>query len=372
MKVLHLNAGNETGGGMVHILSLLNELKSENIYLGLFEKGTFQQEALKSGIQTITFTQKNRYDLSVISRVIHFIKNNQIDMIHTHGARANLFGYFLKKRTKVTWVTTVHSDPRNDFLGRGVKGDLFTKLNIGVLKKVDHLFAISERFKEMLVGFQIPPDKITTIYNGINFEVKKSYDLQKVRHDLGIHKEDFVIVMVARFDPVKCHTLAFSALKEVTRLHPHVKLLLVGDGPIRENLERAVREDHLEQNVLFLGYQKDVEKYYQIADVTLLTSKSESFPLVLLESARECTPAITTDVGGVKMMIPDSTFGFIVAVDREDEIISALEKAMELKVNNELSQMGRRFYEYTSQHFSLQSFAKSIHDVYQSLDDRRE
>ena len=119
MKVLHLNAGNETGGGMVHILSLLNELKSENIYLGLFEKGTFQQEALKSGIQTITFTQKNRYDLSVISRVIQFIKNNQIDMIHTHGARANLFGYFLKKRTKVTWVTTVHSDPRNDFLGRG-------------------------------------------------------------------------------------------------------------------------------------------------------------------------------------------------------------------------------------------------------------
>ena len=67
-------------------------------------------------------------------------------------------------------MTTVHSDPRNDFLGRGVKGDLFTKLNIGVLKKVDHLFAISERFKEMLVGFQISPDKITTIYNGINLK----------------------------------------------------------------------------------------------------------------------------------------------------------------------------------------------------------
>ena len=98
MKVLHLNAGNETGGGMVHILSLLNELKSENIYLGLFEEGIFQQEALKRGIQTVTFTQKNRYDLSIISRVIQFIRNNQIDMIHTHGARANLYGYFIKKR----------------------------------------------------------------------------------------------------------------------------------------------------------------------------------------------------------------------------------------------------------------------------------
>ena len=133
---------------MVHILSLLCELKSENIFLGLFEEGVFQQEAMKNDIQTVTFTQKSRYDLSVLSRVVQFIKNNDIDMIHTHGARANLFGYFLKRLTKVTWVTTVHSDPRNDFLGRGVKGKLFTKLNMAMLKRVDHIFPISDRFKE--------------------------------------------------------------------------------------------------------------------------------------------------------------------------------------------------------------------------------
>jgi L-malate glycosyltransferase len=371
MKVLHLNAGNETGGGMVHILSLLKEIKSERIFLGLFEEGVFQQEAVKNGIQTVTFTQKNRYDLSVISRVVRFIKENQIDMIHTHGARANLYGYFLKKLTKVTWVTTVHSDPRNDFLGRGVKGELFTKLNMGILKKVDHLFAISERFKDMLVNFHIDSDRITTIYNGINFEEKNTYDLEGLRKEWGLHQDDFVITMVARFDPVKCHTLAFAALKEVVRTNPNVKLLLVGDGPIREELERTVKEDQLEPNIVFFGQQKDVDRFYQLADVTLLTSKTESFPLVLLESARACTPAITTDVGGVQKMIPDPTFGFIVAVDHKDEIVSALEKAIVLKINNELSQMGRRFYDYTSQHFSLQSFAKSIQDVYQYLDNHR-
>ena len=153
MKVLHLNAGNETGGGMVHILSLLNELKSESIILGLFEEGLFQQEAIKLGIQTVTFTQKNRYDLSALLSVVRFIRNNHIDIIHTHGPRANLYGYFLKKLTKVIWITTVHSDPRNDFLGRGIKGQVFAKLNICVLKKADHLLAISDRFKEMLVEF---------------------------------------------------------------------------------------------------------------------------------------------------------------------------------------------------------------------------
>jgi L-malate glycosyltransferase len=371
MKVLHLNAGNETGGGMVHILSLLNELKSDNIFLGLFEEGIFQQEAEKKGIQTFIFTQKSRYDLSVLSRVVEFIKNNDIDMIHTHGARANLYGYFLKKFTKVIWVTTVHSDPRNDFLGRGIKGNLFTKLNIAILKKIDHLFAISERFKEMLVGFHIDHDKITTIYNGIDFSQKKNYDLVKVRNELRISLEDFVLVMVARFDPVKCHTVAFAALREVVDSHPNVKLLLVGDGPIKEDLESAVREYYLENQVLFLGYQKDVDKYYQMADISLLTSKTESFPLVLLESARECTPAITTDVGGVKKMIPDHTFGFIVDVDSVEGIVSAIEKSIEYKKTNELSQMGLRFYEHNSQYFSIQSFANSIYDVYQSLDKKR-
>ena len=249
MRVLHLNAGNETGGGMVHILSLLNELKSENVFLGLFEEGLFQQEALRLGIQTVTFTQKNRYDLSVLSNVVRFIKNNKIDMIHTHGPRANLYGYFLKKVTKVTWLTTVHSDPRNDFLGRGIKGEVFTKLNIFVLKKTDHLFAISDRFKKMLIDFKVHSNKITTIYNGINFEIKRPYDLKIVKNELGLLETDFIITMVARLDPVKCHTLAISALRELVIKYPFVKLLLIGDGPMQEDLHKKVQEFQLENNV---------------------------------------------------------------------------------------------------------------------------
>ena len=367
MKVIHLNAGNETGGGMIHILALLNELKSENIFLGLFEEGVFQQEALDRGIQTVTFTQKNRYDLSIIKRVARFIRDNQIDVIHTHGARANLYGYFIKKLTEVTWVTTVHSDPRNDFLGRGLLGRLFTKINILVLKKVDYLFAISERFKEMLVDFAIDAEKITTIYNGIDFKKKNTYDLTKAREELSIGTNEFIIVMVARFDPVKCHTLAFSAVKEVIKTHPNVKLLLIGDGPIRKELENTVKEEQLDRHVLFLGYQKNVDLYYQLGDVSLLTSKTESFPLVLLESARECTPAITTDVGGVKNMIPDSSFGFIIEVDNLNELIHALNEAIKLKENNKLNKMGERFYEHTSHHFSIDSFVKSITNVYRKL-----
>ena len=187
-----------------------------------------------------------------------------------------------------------------------------------------------------------------------------------MKKELGIQKDDFIITMVARLDPVKCHTLALAALKEVVREYPFVKLLLIGDGPIREDLENKVKEYQLERKVLFLGYQNDVSRYYQLADVTLLTSKTESFPLVLLESARECTPVITTDVGGVKKMIPDETYGYIVDNNMK-AIVFALKKIIKLERNNQLNIMGKRFYEYTSQRFSVQSFANSISIVYQKL-----
>lgn len=369
MRVLHLNAGNETGGGMIHILSLLNQIKSDDIFLGLFEEGVFKEEAEKKGIQTVMFTQKNRYDLSVLKRVVNFIKKNHIDIVHTHGARANLFGNLIKKNTGIIWMSTVHSDPRNDFLGRGLKGAVFTKLNIAALKKADHLFAISDRFKDMLINFQIESKKITTIYNGIDYNIKKNYDLEALRKESNLQKEDFVIVMVARFDPVKRHTLALNSLSEVVKSNPdfRLKMLLVGDGPFRNEVEKTVHKLGLQKNILFLGYQKDVGKFYQLADVTLLTSKTESFPLVLLESARECTPVITTNVGGVEQMIPSPEYGFIVEVDSAKEIAAAIEKAVELKKNNQLDKMGKKFFEYASGNFSVQSFADSVIKVYKKI-----
>jgi glycosyltransferase involved in cell wall biosynthesis len=365
MKVLHLNAGNETGGGMVHILSLLKQLNRDEFYLGLFENGTFALKAKEMDINTIIFGQSTRYDLSVLGKIIRFIKQEKIDILHTHGARANLYGYFLKKLTNVTWITTIHSDPRNDFLGRGIIGKIFTKLNLMVLKKPDHYFAISERFSEMMSSFGVNPNKITTILNGIDFN--KKTEMEFSRSELKLSHDDFVILMVARFDPVKRHELAISAVQKMVETTPNVKLLLVGDGPSKPAIEEFVREKGLENNVYFLGYQENVAPFYKVADITLLTSKTESFPLVLLESSREKTPVITTDVGGVQTMIPDRTYGIILRNDTVEEIVKELNNALELKKQGELKKMGERFYLFTSRNFSVQAFADSIYKVYKGF-----
>ncbi|MFZ7943813.1 glycosyltransferase [Neobacillus sp. 19] len=362
MKVLHLNAGNETGGGMVHILSLLKELKREEFVLGLLEKGVFEEKARAAGIVTKTFEQSSRYDLSVLFQIISFIKREKINILHTHGARANLYGYFLKKFTSVTWMTTVHSDPRNDFLGRGIKGRLFTTLNLSVLKKPDHYFAISKRFTDMMVEFGVNPKDITTIFNGIDFNAPLNTGL--CREDITLSTNDFVLLMVARLDPVKRHELAIEAVEEVIKVHPEIKLLLVGDGPLKPEIQNLIQQKGLEQSIQLLGHRDDVDAFYNLADITLLTSQTESFPLVLLESARTNTPVITTDVGGVRDMIPDPSYGFIVHGNEKAEIVSLIVQAIEMKKDGQLKNMGKTFRGYVSQHYSLQSFVDSIYRTY--------
>jgi L-malate glycosyltransferase len=365
MKVLHLNAGNETGGGMVHILSLLNQFNRKEFYLGLLEHGTFETKATEMGVNTLVFGQTSRYDLSVLFKIIQYIKKNNIDIVHTHGARANLYGYFIRKLTKVVWMTTVHSDPRNDFLGRGLKGNLFTKLNLAVLKRPDHYFAISDRFAKMMVGFGVQHNKITTILNGIDFDKKSTNKISY--EDLKLNPQDFVILMVARFDPVKRHELAILAMEKVLRKYPSAKLLFVGDGPSREPMEALVKKMNLTESVLFLGHRENIEAFYKLCDITLLTSKTESFPLVLLESSKEKTTVITTDVGGVKDMIPDQSYGFVLSDDKVVDISNAIMAAIKLKEDGKLKAMGEKFYTYTSQNFSIQSTADSIYQTYKKF-----
>lgn len=138
MKVLHINAGLEKGGGLFHIVNLLTETNQEDADFELLTlaDGPVAKAAKKAGIKTTILGAQSRYDLTVLKRLAKFINNGNFDIVHTHGARANLFVSMIKKQIKAKWIITVHSDPLKDFEGRGMVGNIFTKLNIMALKRL--------------------------------------------------------------------------------------------------------------------------------------------------------------------------------------------------------------------------------------------
>ena len=83
------------------------------------------------------FSQKSRYDLSILKNISEFINNEKFDIVHTHGPRANFYVSLMKKRITAKWVTTIHSDPFEDFTKQGLKGWIFTKLNLKAFKNID-------------------------------------------------------------------------------------------------------------------------------------------------------------------------------------------------------------------------------------------
>jgi len=350
LKVLHVISGGETGGSRKHVVTLLAKFPKETASLVVFQEGPLAKEAREQNIDVHLLSQTSRYDLSVLKKLVELIESGRYDLLHTHGPRANLYAALIKNKINIPWITTIHSDPSLDFMKSGLKGFLFTKLNLWALKKIDYFFAVSERFKENLITLGISGNKVKTVYNGIDFSNDaNSYALR--RADLGLSDEDFVITMVARLHPIKGHMLVLDALKSLNR--PGIKLLIVGDGSLEKELKDRTSHLGLEEQVKFLGFRQDVDAIYSLSDVALMASYSESFPLALLEAANQRIPVITTDVGGVGQLIADERLGWIVPIGDSSSIAEAIDKAYARKRQNELSIMGQALYKHASTHFSL-------------------
>lgn len=363
MKVLHFISGGETGGSRKHVITLLSQFPKEQASLAVLQEGALSREAREAGIDVHLFKQSSRYDLSVLNKLAGFIRENGYDILHTHGPRANLFGVYLKGRTNAKWVTTVHSDPKLDFMKSGLKGTVFTKLSLFALNRMDYYFAVSETFKNNLISMGIPADKIKTVYNGIEFTSQKAEPVS--RASLGLNEEDFVMTMVARLHPIKGHELVFEAIKQLDK--PEMKLVLVGDGPIRDELIQKAESMGVGEQVRFLGFRQDVDSIYAASDLALLASYSESFPLALLEAANQHVPLVTTDVGGVRELVTEDETGWITPTGDAKALASAFSKAYDAHKIGNLRKMGEKLYHFSSSRFSLQQLYKETKETYEKV-----
>jgi glycosyltransferase involved in cell wall biosynthesis len=367
MKILHLNAGNETGGGMYHILSLLQQLDREQFVLGVLEKGELMERAEAAGIQTVHFANNIKMSVPLINKLRSYIKQESVNFVHTHGPRANVYANILRRIVHFQWVVTIHSNPLLDFMGKGMYGNFLCKLNVGAIKHADKLIAISEPFRTCLQDAGVSDNKIITALNGIDFHknTRKAY----AKTDFGFAVDDFVFLMVARLERVKGHQVAFEAFARLMSRYPHCQLMLLGDGTLKGELLQLADELGIGEHVHFMGQRDDVDGFYQMADITLLTSHSESFPLVLLESARAKTPVIATDVGGVSELILNQSVGWKVSPGHVQEIVTAMEDALLLYKRGMLSLVGKKLQAHASIKFTVENFAENVYNVYLGMKD---
>ncbi|AVP66163.1 glycosyltransferase family 1 protein [Clostridium botulinum] len=364
IKVLQIITGNDIGGGGRHVLNLCHYSKDLfKTVLGCIGKGPLYDKAKELGIETTLFSTK-----CFINREIEeYIKNNNIDIVNFHGAKAFFTHYFINKRLRVPAVATVHSNYKEDFLNNKIKYYLFTPLSIKGIKSFNNHICVSNYIKDILNKDKIESKKFV-VNNGIDLnyyknKVKTNTDL---REKLNIEQKDFVYIMIARMHPIKNHNLLIQAFYNLKQEYKNIKLLLLGDGVEEAKLKEKVDKLNLHSNIIFLGFRENIEDYIEISDISILTSLNEggSPPLVILESGIKKVPIIASNVGDIPYTVNKDN-GFLIEPTSVFDIYDKMKEAYNNK--NKLNILGENLYDTVINKYSIDSFCRSYYECYKNI-----
>ncbi|MCC5888999.1 MAG: glycosyltransferase family 4 protein [Alkalibacterium sp.] len=359
MNAIHINAGNEYGGGLSHIVSLLSALKDNHVTAELLvlEEGPVAAAARIEGIDVTVIQQSSRYDLRVFKKLINYINDSQAEIVHTHGPRANMIMGLLKPFIKAKWIVTVHSNPYLDFTDRGLKGRFFEKINISSVRRADSVITVSNEIKAILLNAGMNQANLHTIYNGIHFEPP----INKPKNE-----NVFQIIAVGRLETVKNFHLLLKALAEVRQLN--WKLVLCGEGKEKDSLIELSRKLELDTRVDFMGWlnKEELQDAISQSDLMVLSSVSEGFPVVLLQAAEQQVPCIATDVGDVKALVHNPREGWLIEANDAAALKASLKEAYGKWEKQNLTEMGKLFRQRAEQ-FSLMNQARGVIDCYKKF-----
>lgn len=367
MKVLHLISGGDTGGAKTHVFALLRALsKKADVKIVCFMKGVFFDELQDIDVESELIEQKSRFDLSVLKR-LYEIASDGFDVIHSHGARANFLCAHLKNKVEIPIVTTIHSDFLLDFDGI-YKKIVYTGLNIFSLRKLENFIAVSSNFKSMLISRGFKPNSIYTVYNGMDYSTEMTYQSKEEfakRINTQYDPNLVYIGLIGRHDYVKGHDVFVKACSEAAKKCDKLRFLIAGDGDLRGELVRLAKEGGIEDKLIFTGFLKDIYSFINFIDINTLTSRSESFPYVLMEGARMKKPTISSRVGGIPDLIEDGKTGLLFESENYHELA---DKMVTLANNKELrAEYGEALYERATSTFSSENLANTHIDIYNSI-----
>lgn len=368
MKVIHLISGGDSGGAKTHVLSLLENLnRTITAQLVCFRDGPFAEEARQKGIPTEIMAGNHIFRIR--SQLTEYIKAGGYQVIHCHGARANMIGAMLRKTTGLPVCSTVHSDYKLDYMGRPFSRLTFGSINSHALRKLDYRIGVSDAMVDLLIDRGFPPDRFFTIYNGIDFTPPPDQgDRLPYLRGLGLEvDEDSVVVgIAARLNPVKDISTLIRGFAHAYSQCQRLRLLIAGNGEERQKLEALAQELGIENRVCFAGWiSGGMDRFYSALDVNALTSVSETFPYALTEGARFHLATVASAVGGIPSLIDTDVNGYL--FQPGDDV--ALGKALaSLAMDDELRRsMGEQLYQKASTQFSIQHTVDTQLHIYEEI-----
>lgn len=366
IRVMHIITDMKIGGAGSWLLNFLRnyDKKKLDIKVVVPKDSILKEEINKLGVEAIEILGigDKSFDIGSVNAFTKLFQLAKPQIVHTH---ASLSARIAAKLCRVGAI--IHTKHCLDAPKTGFKRSLAAVINNQLSSKV---IAVSEAVKQNLIEAGTPEDRITVIYGGVDeLKVLPKEAKEQVRRLYEIEAEDIVFGMSARLAEVKGHKYLIEAAEIALKQKNNIKFVIMGTGPLEEQLKQMVADKGLEKNVVFTGFIKDVEPIYNIFDVNMITSKSEALCLSLIEGMSLGKPMIGTAVGGVPELIQDGQTGILVPPAQSESLAAAILKLAESKELR--SSMGNKARELMKEKFAADKMAEEINKLYEDVVQRR-
>ena len=339
------------------IIKKLNKLGIETIQMPIDQKilSLYRDQVSFNPIRLIIYIN---YLFNSVMMLRKIIKYRNIDIIHPHDNLSKIICALTAKSLGIKVVAHCR-----DLLNKTIIERFLLYFQVLFM---DVIIAVSKANRDVFKLNKSLSKKVKVIYNGININ---EFSNIKNSHGSNIYSKyttGFTIGIIGGFDRIKGHLYLFEAIKKlVSKGQSNLKCLVVGDGREKSKLTSWVRENSLNENIIFLGYKKDIASCLKVIDVLAIPSIQESFPRVALEAMAMGVPVVGSNVGGIPEAVINGKTGFIVSAR---DVIS-LAFALENFINNPLLiiKMGAEGKKRCELEFSMEDNVSKTQSIYNDL-----
>lgn len=298
-------------------------------------------------------------DLKAILRLYRFMKKEKFDMVHTQTAKA---GYVTRVAAWLAGIPiiiyTAHAFPFHAYL-KPLKKRLYILLERLASRMTDIILVDTEAVRRDGIDKKIKePEKIVTVHMSVDLRrfSPERVDSHQIRAQMGLGDHHFVVGTVANFVPDK----GLDAFLRIGRLlkkeERNIKFLMVGDGPLRPQLESLTDALHLKDDVIFTGWREDIPEMMSAMDVFCLPTLREGFGVVFAEAMAMKVPVVTHRIEPIPEVVQENETGILVPLGREDLFAKAiLSLIRDEKLREEMGEKGRaRVEKYFDERFMFE------------------
>lgn len=294
-----------------------------------------------------------------ILRIARIIRRYSVDIVHMNNGFGNTEAILASRLTGTRVLIHLHGF-----------GKIY-KMTSRLIPNISRFIAISYFIKNSAVNNGIPENMVEVVHNPVIPHPVEKYKIDELKKRYGLKDDDWIFGIVGRVIPWKGQLEFLKAAKHVLRQFPNAKAVIVGDksdgdADYYNHIKDFVRQEGIEERVVFTGYIQDIHPVYEILDVLVHTSiEPEPFGLVITEALSHETPVICSDLGAPKELIKDGIDGFI--VDPFNESLLA-DRIKELLQNKGLRRkMGKAGKDRIMNEFNIDKFIHEFEAVYDRI-----